>query len=281
MRAFELYEGTEQLNIDPDKLVSFIAKNCPVAYKRAKQGYHIFRGIPFLDYDVIQVTPKVNRVSPHATNNLYNILLSNLSNWKVFPKRNQSVICTTSMTVARHYGTPTMVFPKNNPRIGVCSESDLWTSFPHMSQILDISSLDTFATTLETLIEELLDTNVDDENYTEVLKDFKDLERLWKEDSDTMIAKFDSTKNKVFEWPPEHRCLENLFDYIFKENNGNVRKAIAHLLDPKLNKFRCMSLSKFNAVGDQEVWFSDSCLLVSLFNDEILEILDGEFGLEL
>lgn len=125
MRAYQfLLEDKQPLKIKPEDLIDYIKENCPIAFERAKQGFFIFRGF-YDDSPVMLYNPhKTPRISPYAKHNYYNLLLSNLNNWKNYPKRNLSLICATTYNLASGYGDVHVVFPFDNPKIGICSDVD-------------------------------------------------------------------------------------------------------------------------------------------------------------
>ena len=87
----------------------------------------ITRGIDtFHDYFVGDPT-EVKRKSI-GTKNFYTLIMDNHPNWKGFPKRSKSFICTLGKT---HMGGTSdyIVIPEDNSIFGVCPSSDIYLSF--------------------------------------------------------------------------------------------------------------------------------------------------------
>ena len=79
--------------------------------------------------DNFVVQYNTDRFSPHAKNNFYNVFFSNADSWKKYPKRNRSLVCTTSDTYAKDYGKLYYVIPLKNTKVGICPEKDIFFSF--------------------------------------------------------------------------------------------------------------------------------------------------------
>jgi len=99
----------------------------------------VFKGI---DFDPISsypktlypsytiLNPKIEKRKSRNTANFYTLMMENLSQWRKFPKRSNSLICTTDYYKARMYGTAYRVIPIDlNAKFGVCPEEDIWESF--------------------------------------------------------------------------------------------------------------------------------------------------------
>jgi hypothetical protein len=93
----------------------------------------IYRGIRRYSEPYFEIKGgSVNRKSAGLTSNVYTTLFSeHLKSWSKYPKRNKSIIGATDIKIAKSYAEMIyVVIPKNGAKIGVCSDADLWTSFP-------------------------------------------------------------------------------------------------------------------------------------------------------
>jgi len=115
--------------------------------KKELEECQVFKGI---DFDPISsypktlypsytiLNPKIEKRKSRNTANFYTLMMENLSQWRKFPKRSNSLICTTDYYKARMYGTAYRVIPIDlNAKFGVCPEEDIWESF-------DVDSVQSF-----------------------------------------------------------------------------------------------------------------------------------------
>jgi hypothetical protein len=83
--------------------------------------------------NIVLIDPKeITRISPHASNNIYNLYLSNSELWSAFPKRNKSLICGNLDCISYRSGysfNHVYIVLPFNPKIAVCNDSDIWFSF--------------------------------------------------------------------------------------------------------------------------------------------------------
>lgn len=284
MRAFELIEDTKKFDIDEKNLPQYLQQHCPIALKRARQGHFIYRGRKDRENKILLHKPyKSNRVSYNIDLNYYNLLLSNLDNWEEFPKRNQSLIGTTSATEAKeNYGNPFVVFPFDNPKIGVCSSSDLWKSFPYLFKNVRLTApgIGRPDPTMEMFNEHFHEflhlckgrelSNDVDKSFSKLKKLFNLIKKSWQQKRKTIEKIFNSKD-------PQDKPIQDLFKIVFEKYNGDIELAMLDLLDPKKNGFELLRLSEFNIQGNREVWLQGPCVLVELdvfFDNEdaILEL---------
>ena len=132
-----LYEEKYQnlSTVSEDTVKDWIKKHASQYVQKLKDGRAtpIFRGFkPDSDF-MIGDSTTINRRAAN-TSNYTNLLVSNSTEWKQFPPRSASYICSTDENVADSYGTIALMIPADNARIGVCSASDFWDSFKFLSQ---------------------------------------------------------------------------------------------------------------------------------------------------
>lgn len=109
------------------------------ALNRYKSGYKIWRGMR--EYSRLFMVTPGKRISQN-TSNLYTTLFSDiLPQWKDYPKRNSSFICSSSYLGSLGYGCEVyLVLPENNAKIGVCPMGDIWASFDDVSALPYLNS---------------------------------------------------------------------------------------------------------------------------------------------
>lgn len=119
-------------NISINDAIEIINKNCIKNFKYMNDSdVWIYRGDSNL-INAAYVSYSKNRSERKSANttNEYTYLFSEiLDSWKKYPKRNKSIICSTSEKYAADYGNVYYVIPFDKTSIGICPQSDLWTSF--------------------------------------------------------------------------------------------------------------------------------------------------------
>lgn len=73
---------------------------------------------------------------PKTANTVYNLTVDA---WADYPQRRKSVICTTSHTYARNYGTHVdLVIPPLGATVGVAPGNDVWSAFSNLKDVVGI-----------------------------------------------------------------------------------------------------------------------------------------------
>jgi hypothetical protein len=128
-----------------------------------------------------KITPsKYTRLSKN-TLNYYTLIIDNSSNWANYPKRSQSIICSIGTEGAGIYsqlGTPHIVMPVTDGKLGICPKEDMWISF---NRVLGDQDLQDFCSFIYKVIENLgnalklnLVTRITDYNYLLYVFDLMD-----------------------------------------------------------------------------------------------------------
>ena len=84
----------------------------PFIYKGLSGGFN-------LDNFILTDPKKYNRTSQNSYN-YYTTIMSNVSEWSEYPKRSESLICSTAYDDASGYGSTFIVIPKDGSKWGVC-----------------------------------------------------------------------------------------------------------------------------------------------------------------
>jgi len=204
----------------------------------------LFRGTlsdePVAYIDPTKGKPRKSR----NTTNEYTLLIDNLPEWKKFPKRSKSLICTTNPNDTENYGSTKLILPKNGAKLGICSSDDFWDSFHIIQKELNVADMFTFNIQLRDIIGQGMDGN-------------------WK-----------TLKNAIDKWDVTDLPFipDEWQDVI--QDNGTLMKALKYLLDPKLNKFQIKS------IGDvlpqyTEVWTDSPCLVLYTEPDSIRNTINS------
>ena len=247
-------ELTVEINyteLEEDNCINLIKKSY---YIGLNNKYRIYRGINN-DANYMYVNPKlVTRRSAYASKNYYTELLDFFKSWKDYPKRSKSLICTTKYGYASKYAADSdgiyVVIPKNNAKIGVCPEEDIWSSFQEISN-LNFETLNDFNIDLAKLF-----TTIYDSPTVSIVKACKNITKRTLEiydivdDSNILI---DFNKSNYF----------TLYEYL------------EHLMDPKLNDFELITVNDLSRYDtSHELWTDSECILIknTLINDLINKV---------
>lgn len=131
MKTFKTYlrearaEGSPKQVFEPIDL-SEISRYCPDLFWMLKYDTPFYRGMGSgLDVSFVDLT-KTKRVSQN-TSNWYTEIFDNHPEMKDFPKRSESLICTTDIDYASHFSAYVYaVLPVKNAKIGEVCERDIW-----------------------------------------------------------------------------------------------------------------------------------------------------------
>jgi hypothetical protein len=195
----------------------------------------MYKGLRGFDKPYFAMDPsKIQRESDNTTN-FYTQYLSNYSpNWKTFPPRDRSIICSSTKNYASTYGTLYIVFPENGSTIGICSGQDFWESFERGA---GIDSMGRFAKIMSSAF-----------NLTKL-----------------PMEKFLAAKLKQVSymgWGYSEYLSNN--EYFRKYSpDTTIGEALEDLLDPNKNGFKMITTSDLVSMPDnKEVWTSGRCILV-------------------
>lgn len=110
-----------------------------------QQNGHYFRGIHKVRGDYLLFKSGNTERKSANTSNYYTLLLDNLPNWKKFPKRSKSIICSSGIQKALDYGHVYDVYPYDSATVAVCPKDDLWSCFSDVGTLVGFNSfLDSF-----------------------------------------------------------------------------------------------------------------------------------------
>lgn len=194
------------------------------------------------------------------TKNIYTLIIDNSPRWKDFPKRKNSIICTTSINTANDYGYTYVVIPYDGAKIGVCPNNDIWNSF--------YKSLGAFIN-MDQFVFGLHEAGVDDSNFNLMKIGFDKLEKEMKSSKEDRKWSILSKLGKATGHPDVVSDLKNKYlDYI-KDKDITLYEYVENMLDPIANHFRvCDYLdipkheSKRDMVSGFEVWTESNCILI-------------------
>jgi hypothetical protein len=245
---------TRGIHVPFDDILNTLKSEYKLAYEKYKLGNAIYRGTTN-EYSYVIDPKSATRVSKN-TRNFYTVLIDVLPSWKDWPKRSQSIVCSSSYKTARTYSShvPHVVFPENGAKIGVCSKSDFWNSFPYVHSRLSPTNyfnMSEFTRQFHQFFE-IANINVDVYNKTNVNTFF--------EISNSTLPSYDIIRQLVTEnW----RHLRDLLDDLKLHFKGDWLSYFNELLDPEKNNLKLITLESYNnTFYNREIWTDAKSLMV-------------------
>lgn len=225
----------------------------------------IYRGVQHKDgrkinQNVYLINPSEHHRRSIDTDNIYTLIIDNSELWEDYPKRSESIICSTSHRYASMFGEVYRVIPiKQNAEFGICDTRDIFEAFVGLKYINDN-----------------IDTPRDLEDYlgrTFVMPhgsitDYKELSKLLTKDNlDFSLARENGETHSGMTVEKFDKIVEEYGSYL-----GYLEK----LMDPEDNGFSLEEYSQdnpnlewlfrnsdgYNGNEGNEVWTDSPCLLV-------------------
>lgn len=251
-----LNEGRSH-ELDLESAISVAKKNCKV-FINANVTY-IYRGMSSIGDFGLSTPASFTRKSRH-TENYYTLMLDNFKSWAAYPKRAKSLICSTSKGKASVYGEELyLVIPFDTANIGLCSENDIWDSFPVVEK-LNLSPLAALNSALRESWQDLFGVET---KYYAVFTSIEDAD--FSAFSKSMEL-YDSHKQKIKDmlatdsWDTAHK---RRLMAAYLKSKLPMMQFLEKILDPKLNGFSVSPYKNFKNVDDGiEVWTDSPCILV-------------------
>ena len=244
-----VYPTKELTAVDIKKLDKILRSRCRVAYELLlKNDLNIWRGVRRDDEWFYYNQAHTER---HAANtsNYYNLILSNHSVWKAYPKRNLSTIGSTNMGTSTQFGYAYCCLPVGDPIIGICPKPDLWDSFKKWD------SLEEFNVLIGSIYNEVYDKNISKSiTYDELYKSFDFSDKSLRDVAMGVLYRNAFSIGSDFE------------SYMFNNDSYNFIDFVTNAyLYPDKNNFKFSKLSQldirlFN--DDREVWWSGPTIFV-------------------
>lgn len=220
-----------------------IKTNCSEAISALKTGVKIFRGIPSYD-EYILIDPKLKMRKSTTGLEYYNILMSNLPNWRKFPRRDRSLICSTSESTADLFarisnkGTTYLVLPFNGAKFGVCPSDDIFGSKLNIKNGMGFDSINLFYSK----------ARISDYSFKDLLiTGFKNKNSL----SSRFLDDYDMPLRQEFE------KVKTLREFL---------ALLQKLYDPVKCGFKLLPIEKLNLIS-REVWTDSKAYLVRVGSD--------------
>jgi hypothetical protein len=257
IQYFKLFE-TRSTKLSEDEFNKLVKTKCsdflsnPKLLQRIKGNY---------DGDYSYINPKVSHRNPlmkedggGVFSSHHTLLMDNLPSWKGFPKRTQSLIGSTNITIDPVFGSHYyFVIPYDGAIFSVAPGSDLWASACNIGNV-KYQFDDYFS-------EVFLQAQISDSSYESMMKDLQDLYNTYMED-----------KNILTEEVSDY--LLNIFETANKEGITDIKLAFSEFFAP--NKFTGFSHRDINT-GFVLMDYSDISSLPEPMADLSRNVINSEF----
>jgi hypothetical protein len=133
MKINEIIGDKRNLAVDnPENIYDEIKVNCSQALDAAQHNIRVYRGLNNITDKVLLVDPTLQKRKSKWTSNYYTMMIDSLPEWKAYPKRSESLICSTSYGYAIDYADSInslyLVLPFDNANFGISSFTDFQNS---------------------------------------------------------------------------------------------------------------------------------------------------------
>lgn len=248
------YEGSSGRvkSLSEDEFIKLLTTKCKNAIKSMESGNYIYRGdrnqgIFFEGNGALSTRLSRN------TSNYYTLWMDNHPQWSQFPKRSKSFICTNDEYYASGFGNNMkIVIPFDGVDIGVCSNNDLWDSFPQTMKNGLSYSMDDFNNMVESFINMVLGTynNRYDGSWSEYKKVIEKVDKDY--DMEHIIR------------TTEYQGSVSDFSQLVKKH-GSLMKTLEELMSPKSNDFSLVKNPAHLPADNHELWMEGPILMVSRY----------------
>ena len=258
---------SRSVDISREQTKLLLQRKSSSAWKRHLEEYRIFRGINGSNNPYKFISPFKTKREARNTLNIVNSFLDIIPSWKNWPKRSNSIICSSSSLIAGCYGTVFQVFPFDGSKIGICSQSDFWESFPVVSERFPKNDIDSINHTLSNLYI-TFKLKINSQKFT--TKQAKQLiDYLNKKTSSNEGIKFLYSMRDF----SNKYVREMLLDMINFYKGGDWIEYFDDLFNPEKNNFKLATIEEYSQldIPRREVWTDSNSLMI---NPHALKFVD-------
>lgn len=295
MRLLQHLNERRTKYVGKEDAIKVIRAKCKKHVKAITSGNrpHIYRGIQGYheNYGIVDIGSEDDRRSKNTTNHM-TLLMDNLPSWKSYPKRSQSIICSTNSSNASSYGSLYMVYPTDQCNIGVCPASDIWDGFfkafggyridvPAWNNYLKTHSIpDTGWAAMKGAMIKFYEISLTD-MFNQMKRTYENSkEKKWEDERDKIIRTLASSLSSangqkgsqipfVFEY-----IVESLLEVDKGKRPLPVIDMLNKELSPEVNKFYLNNDRKM--YGDKEVWIGNGYMVLVKSHYSVQETMEKE-----
>lgn len=241
----------EMEKLQVEKAIELLNKHCKNGLKAIENGDVLYRGEKGVRGDFILVDSKSMVRTSRDTNNLYQLMMDNSTALNEYPKRENSIICTTDFGEATAYHSNVRVlFPFDGTNVVTTGVDDLLAR-KIKTPLLGPNDME---------IQDL--TNAIDNVF--IFSDFKKPKNKGNQYTDIQaLNSFVSTNQEKFaeEWKKEFGTDESLINSLVKKREPFTAIS-SNICTPKNLGLKLVEFGNLTKPG--ECWFSGKCVSISL-----------------
>ena len=263
IQYFKLFE-TRSTKLSEEEFINLVKTKCtdflskPKLLQRIKGSY---------DGDYSYINPKLSHRNPlmkedgggGVFSSHHTLLMDNLPSWRLFPKRTQSLIGSTNITIDPVFGNNYyFIIPYNGAKFSVAPGSDLWASSCMIGDI-EYQFDDYFS-------EVFLQAQISDSSYESMMKDLQELYNIFMEDNDKLENDISSYLLNIFELSQEYGItdIKIAFDEFFAPDKfkGSKNKSFSLMNYSEISNIPEPVGESSRDVINREFWTDSECLIV-------------------
>ena len=272
LKQYLITEGrSKPINVDDAN--EYIQKKCSKFYYGYKNNTlpYLYRGLNGSSTHLIVDPTKHVRVSSQSNLNYTTLMVDNLKSWNKYPKRSQSLICSTSSNYSSQFGGYIyIVYPSDKCNLGICNNPDIWSSFqktlgvhngvPDLNKEIELMIRTVSNKTPDTSFTEFKKMiSLVDDKFNNMFKKIRSLDISDNRKQVRISSYFRNVLTKITTEPIFELWLNEEFR---KGHDINIMKKLETIVTPKGNGF---STILSNMYQNNEVWVGGGeCILIDV-----------------
>jgi len=272
MKRYKAFILNEKLRSDTtelsyDEIRDIIKKNCK---EFSLDDIPIYRGLGGVYLDYILLDPKNFDRKSLTDINTYNAIADHT--WRDYPKRKNSLICTTSKSYTGVFGNLYRVIPFDGSKWGVAPKHDFWYSFNDLIKQFDPGS------TIQQFFRYI--SLMYDEFFGELLGELTDFNEIKKAFNKIQKHCKDNSIKLQYEYGEKYGFLSQKLLSAFLHDD-NFFDWIVEQMKPEKNGFKLLDykdLANKELNGNRELWTDSKCLMIYCPDGENNRLLDSVFN---
>lgn len=210
----------------------------------------------------------VDRVS-RDNGNYYTTIIDNCEEWKEYPKRSHSFICTlpTESNKDNQARLTYIVIPYDNPMFGICDNLDIYFGFNYLLKDR-YDSISYFFEGLNEISIILGLGEIRDSSFEDIKMDINKLQKHIYDNYSTYNNFFDSIPQDKIKSVMMYNTIKIFGRYLERIWGKNIFDSIISDMNPTKNNFKLLKYSelKYASFVENEIWVDSPCVFISTEN---------------
>lgn len=222
--------GVHTLEVGLDDAVEFFRDNPAALELLKKDTNYLYRGQGQDPADFMYGDSRTFTRKAANTLNYVNAFISASPEWKAYPKRSSSFVCSTHPSGAGGYGFRFVAFPADEAKVAICDAGDFWDAFSETAPHANIHKINEFLDRFPVVL-----PRNNGENLRAALENIDEAKLKEIIDSDstgwvTNAVQFFLDFMKKFDAPNMKVTLDKMFDPHVNKIVTSTGKNLDHLL---------------------------------------------------